>query len=337
MRAPTMALIGVATLAMAGLAQAQARGPQFPPPPPSALKQAVVSIGTVDVMPDVVYSTPPGFRPLKLDLYKPHQASAPLPLVIWMHGGGWQAGDPRSGPFAGIDGPTTFAELAGHGYVVASISYRFVAEATFPAQAQDMRAAIRFLRGRAAAYGIDASKVFLSGGSAGAYLAVLGGATCGETKLDPAPVQAPAARGTPPPPPAAGSECVQGVVAFYPPVDLKALAAQPGENTVLLDGLVMRLLGCQAKACSADQVALASVLGHLDAKDPPYLLIHGDADTLVSIEQSRTLEAALKTKGVPVELMVVPGANHGLPGIDVGKRTEIMNRFYAFLDKKSGK
>ena len=57
----------------------------------------------------------------------------------------------------------------------------------------------------------------------------------------------------------------------------------------------------------------------------------------MSIEQSRTLEAALKTKGVPVELMVVPEANHGLPGIDVGKRTEIMNRFYAFLDKKSGK
>jgi acetyl esterase/lipase len=328
-----LALItGLAVLGLGGIAHGQA-ALVLPPSPPSILKQSVVDAGAVTIMPDVVFSRPGGgYRPLKLDLYRPKQQTGALPAVIWLHGGGWQGGDQRGAAFGGTDMPALLAEMAGRGYVVASATYRLTGEAKFPAQAQDVRAAIRWLKTNAAEYGIDASKVFVWGGSAGGYLASLAGVSCGDAGLDAPP--APARAGAPPAAgPAAGSECVQGVVAFYPVTDLpEAAAGGRGEA----EG---RLLGCAVASCSAAQLALSSVVGHLDAKDPPFLIIHGDADTTVPISQSKLLDAALKAKGVPVEFIVVPGATHVFPttNVDAVKRKELMDSVYAFLDKNSGK
>ncbi len=331
-------LLSIATgVAVAGLATlAFAQGLRLPPDPPSMFKQPVLDLGAVNMMPDIIFSQPMGYRPLKLDLYRPKQPTGPLPVVLWLHGGAWMLGDQRGAAFAGVDMPTTLAELAQHGYVVASVQYRLSGEAKFPAQIQDVRAAVRWLKGNATTYGIDAGKVFLWGGSAGGYLAALAGVSCGDTGLEGPP--APPFPGAPLSPPIGpGSECVQGVIAFYPVIDLpqmsKAPAAFPGESPE------QRFMGCAIQSCPADRLALASVLDHVDAKDPPFLIAHGDADKLVSIAQSKLLDDALKAKGVPVEFIVVPGGAHVFPidNVSESKRKELMGRIYAFLDRNSGK
>ena len=146
---------------------------------------------------DVTYSVLPGFRPLVLDLYLP-QATVPQPLIVFVHGGGWVGGNTRhSGALA--DFPRVLAQLAAEGFAVASVEYRLAGEAPFPAALQDLRAALRFLKGNAAKYRIDAGKVAVWGGSAGGQLAALAAASCGDHSLDPAPAER-------------GTECVQGAV-----------------------------------------------------------------------------------------------------------------------------
>lgn len=310
-----------------------------PPTPPSVLTQAQVAIGDVVALPDIVYARPGGFRPLKLDLYKPKAATGPLPVVVWIHGGGWGGGDPRGGIFAGQDWPATAAELAGRGYVVASISYRLSGEAQFPAQAQDVRAAVRWLRAHAAEHGIDPAHVLMTGGSAGGYLAALAGVSCGDASLDTPP--APAAPGRPAAtPPPARSECVQAVVLFYPVTDLPTLGKAPaaaGPPSDSAESPIGRFLGCALAQCGAAKIAAADVLGRVDASDPPFLIFHGDADTTVPISQSRALDAALKAKGVASELVVIPGAVHVFPNLAPEVRRDILDRTWRFLDAHSGK
>ena len=132
---------------------------------------------------DVTYSVLPGFRPLVLDLYLP-QGTAPQPLIVFVHGGGWVGGNTRhSGALA--DFPRALAQLAAEGFAVASVEYRLAGEAPFPAALQDVRAALRFLKSNAANYGIDGAKVAVWGGSAGGQLAALAAASCGDQSLDP--------------------------------------------------------------------------------------------------------------------------------------------------------
>jgi acetyl esterase/lipase len=324
------AIAGVAALGLAGLAHGQG----MPPAPPSVFKQPVLDLGAVNMMPDIAYSRLPGYRPLKLDLYRPKQQTGPLPVVIWIHGGGWRGGDQRGAAFAGTDMPAMLGEIAARGYVAAAVSYRMAGEARFPAQGQDLRAAIRFLKANAAQYGIDPSKVILWGGSAGGYMAAQAGVSCGDSSFDAPPAQGPAGA-APPAPPAAGSECVQGVIAFYPITDLPELAKRDAPGTA--NSPEAQFLGCAVSACPANQIALASVISRIDAKDPPFLIMHGDADTTVPIAQSRLLEASLKAKGVPAELVVVPGQTHVFPTLDPAKRKELLDRVNAFLDKQTGK
>jgi acetyl esterase/lipase len=106
--------------------------------------------GDVKGLPDVVYSTPPGYRPLIVDLYLPPGPHTPRPLILYIHGGGWISGHTRHAG-AISDFPHLLASLAGEGFVVASLEYRLANEAPFPAQLQDARAAVRFLRANATA------------------------------------------------------------------------------------------------------------------------------------------------------------------------------------------
>ena len=111
----------------------------------------------VESQPDLVYSVPPGFRPLRLDLYRPRNTGSVtrgLPLVVYVHGGGWQSGHTRhAGAFA--NWPGVLALLASKGYVVASIEYRLSGEARFPAAIQDVKTSIRWLRSKSTQFGID--------------------------------------------------------------------------------------------------------------------------------------------------------------------------------------
>lgn len=309
---------------------------QIPPQPPSVLARTTLDLGRAVVQPGIVFSQLSGFRPLRLDLYRPKNAAQPLPLVLWLHGGAWIVGDASGGAFAGSDWPVTLAELAGRGYVVASLTYRLSGEALYPAQIQDVKTAIRWLRTHAAEYGIDGAHVFAMGGSAGGYLAALAGVSCGDATLD-APAMS-AAPGAPPvAAPAPRSECVQGVVAFYPVTDIPTLAKAPSTGTPNDSAAspIGRLLGCAMAACAKPLVDSASVLARIDAKDPPFLMFHGDADTLVPIDQSRALDAALKSAGVPSDLVVVPGASHVFPGLSAQAQRDILDRVWKFLDQHS--
>jgi acetyl esterase/lipase len=111
---------------------------------------------------DLTYATLPGYRPLTLDLYSPPPGAGPLPLVVFVHGGGWNGGDARhAGTFE--DFPAQLAALAAQGYVVASVNYRLSEEAHFPAPLQDVKAAIRWLRAGAAGRNIDITRVAVWG------------------------------------------------------------------------------------------------------------------------------------------------------------------------------
>jgi acetyl esterase/lipase len=239
---------------------------------------------------DVTYSVLPGFRPLVLDLYLP-QGTESQPLIVFVHGGGWVGGNTRhSGALA--DFPHALAQLAAEGFVVASVEYRLAGEAPFPAALQDLRAAVRFLKGNAAKYRIDAAKVAVWGGSAGGQLAALAATSCGEQSLDPEPA-------------ARGSECVQGAVIWYGVFDFAPVVARNGSA-----GPDNRFLGCSGE-CDA-VVRRASPIAYVTADDPPFLLIHGDRDELVPVEQSQLMYERLVQAGVPAELIIVQNAGHSM-------------------------
>jgi acetyl esterase/lipase len=256
--------------------------------------------GGVTGFADVVYSSVPGYRPMVVDLYLPPKGKVAKakPLVMYIHGGGWVGGHTRQAA-AFADFPGVLAQLAREGFVVASLEYRLAKEATFPAQLQDVRAAIRFLKDNAARYGIDKSRVALWGGSAGGHLAALGALSCGATGIDEKPQPA-------------GSECVQGAVIWYGVFDFTSLV---GPMIARGESGPVGLLGCTTAAtCPADKLAAVSPLTYLDTKDPPFLLIHGEADKTVPVAQSLEAYDRMKAVGVPVEKIVFPGIDHSFIG-----------------------
>jgi acetyl esterase/lipase len=271
--------------------------------------------GGVTGLADVIFSTVPGYRPAVVDLYLPPRrvASQPRPLIIYIHGGGWMGGHTRqSAAFSNF--PQVLASLASEGFVVASLEYRLSGEAKFPAQLQDVRAAIRFLKANAAKYGIDPTKVALWGGSAGGHLAALGGLSCGAPGIDDKPQPA-------------GSECVQAVVSWYGVFDFAPMVQRAEQAPVAL-------LGCESGAtCPANKIAAVSPLTYLDAKDPPFLLIHGDDDKVVPAEQSRIAATRMMAVGVPVETIFMPGIDHSWIGKTPAEtRTATMRAINATFD-----
>lgn len=242
---------------------------------------------------DVIYQQLPGYIPQVVDIYVP-ATKGPHPIVLYIHGGGWTGGHTRhSGALANF--PAVLASLAAEGFVVASLEYRLSAEAKFPAQLQDAKASLRFLGANAARYRIDPSRVGLWGGSAGGHLTALTALTCKDTSLDPA---------------AAKDVCATAAVTWYGVFDFGALTAQ---RTGGSDDAAERLMGCTGR-CSAETYALASPVTYIDAKDPPFLLIHGTEDKVVPASQSRLGEARLRASGVPVEVIYIAGVDHSFIG-----------------------
>jgi acetyl esterase/lipase len=250
--------------------------------------------GGVTGLADVVYSTIPGYRPMIVDIYVPPQKGGPKPLILYIHGGGWVGGHTRhSGALSNF--PAVLASLAREGFVVASLEYRLSGEAPFPAQVQDARAALRFLKGNAAKFGIDAARTGVWGGSAGGHLTALTALSCGDASLEVSPVKM-------------GDECVQAAVTWYGVFDFAPMITRPGG-----DGAGQRLLGCTSP-CDNEKIRRVSPVTYIDAKDPPFLLIHGVGDKVVSVEQSHIAEARMKAAGVPVESLYIPGVDHSFIG-----------------------
>jgi acetyl esterase/lipase len=233
---------------------------------------------------DVVYATIPSFRPLHLDLYRQAGDLPPRPLIVFVHGGGWTHANPRVGASI-VDFPFILANLAERGYVVASIEYRFSGEAPFPAQLDDLQAALRFLRTNAERFGIDGARVGLWGMSAGAQVAALNAVNC-----------------------AAGT-CVQGFVGWFGVYDMASYVREMRDDTP-----VRTLFRCGTDGCAAEVLDRASPIRYADASDPTVLLIHGLDDTNARSSQSERFAQQLRAAGSTAELILIPGAKHGLIG-----------------------
>ena len=273
-----------ALFALAALSAAAAADKPAPP----NLNQPVAFPGGVTAQRDLTYAALDGFRPLTLDLYQPASKpkDAPRPAILFVHGGGWASGDARH--LNGFeDFPATLAALAAKGYVVASVNYRLSGEAHFPAAVQDVKSAIRWLRGHAADYNIDTTRMMVWGAEAGGQIAALVGTSCGVATLEPAADAKSKAR--------LASDCVEGVIDWYGPADLASWetgAAHPPEA-----GAPTRLgayLGCEPADCAPGLVRTASPLTYIGSMSPPFLIQHGSADTEVPPDQSQKLNEALQ-------------------------------------------
>ena len=240
------------------------------------------------VVNDVEYAMVDGHS-LKLDLHLPESKQAPL--VVWVHGGAWRAGSKADMPLGG---------LVDQGYAIASVDYRLSVLAPFPAMIHDIKAAIRFLRAHSADLGYDASRIAVAGSSAGGHLAALVGVTNGVKTLE-GTVGANLDQ----------SSDVQAAISLFGASNLMTILSQSKPQ-----GLKMRVPALQLLLDGQPEekpalAKLASPVEHLDAQDPPLLLIHGDADPQMPPEQSRELAAAAKKAAIPVRLEIIPGAVHG--------------------------
>ena len=279
--------------------------------------QPVMFPGGVKAWRDVVYQQVEGFTPQIVDIYVP-QGRGPHPLVLYIHGGRWAVGHTRHlAAFQNF--PAVLASLAAEGFTVASLEYRLSGEARFPAQLQDAKAALRFLGKHAVEYKIDPKRVGVLGASAGGQLAALTALTCHDTGLDPA---------------AADDVCPTAAAIWYGAFDYAGVTVSPAGKA----GATL-LLGCDG-VCSAERIRTASPITYMDAKDPPFLLIHGDGDKLIPIQQSRDGEAALRKAGVPVEAIYIPGVDHSFIGANPEATREAnlkaINATFDFFHAKLG-
>jgi acetyl esterase/lipase len=280
----------------------------------------------------LVFSTPLGFRPLEADVFLP-PGDGPHPVVLWLHGGGFRAGHRRHVPL--LDDLDPLGRLTEAGFAVVLADYRLSGEARFPAQLFDVKAAIRWLRYRAADLRLDPDRVALWGESAGAHLAAMAGLTAMDVDL---------AYGQPGvtsdwavlPLMPAGND-VRAVVDWYGPTDFATMDAQAGPGARLRhdapDAPEAGLLGGAVPEVP-DRVRMANpcVLAHRAA--PRFLIMHGTADTVVPFGQSVQLVDALRATDAEVEFSPVPGAEHCFDG--AGDLAPLLEQVVEFLGRTCG-
>jgi acetyl esterase/lipase len=224
-----------------------------------------------------------------LDIYLPANAKGKVPLVIFVHGGGWLSND----KYADMGYmKKTVAEIVNSGFALASIDYRFSTQAVFPAQMQDCNGAISFLYDNAGKYGFDKERFAIMGFSAGGHLASMVGLSK-NNNIDKFFM-----------PGTSKSFSFKAVVDFYGPADLQLF---PRSND---DKSPEALLIGAAPLNRPDLAKAASPITYVDKNDPPFLIIHGEKDDLVSPNQSRLLSSWLSVVGVQNELIIVKDAPH---------------------------
>jgi len=235
-----------------------------------------------------------------LDLYLPEKREGgdPLPVVVFIHGGGWQNGD-KSG------GGARVAPLVATGkYAGASVGYRLSGEAQWPAQIHDCKAAIRWIKAHAAEYGLDPDRIAVWGSSAGGHLVAMLGVSNGVDGLEGC----------------IGSHMdkdakVKCVVDFFGPSEMLTM----GGTHDAPDSPEARLIGGPLQE-NPDKARNASPIEHVTPDDAPSLIVHGDQDAVVPYAQSRALEKKLEAAGVSVVFVTVEGGGHGQGfGPSVGK------------------
>lgn len=242
-----------------------------------------------------------------LDIYLPANATGRLPLVVWVHGGGWLSND----KYADMGYMrNTVKGFIDRGYALASIDYRFSTQAPMPAQMLDCYQALEYLYQHAKEYNLDRDKIVLAGFSAGGHLASLLGLSINNKVAEFYPNGKPT------------HFKIIGVLDFYGPSDLLLLSGKDDPKSP--EGL---LVGA-APAARPDLSKSASPVTYADKNDPPFLIVHGEMDNTVPNEQSKVLNRRLTEVDVNNELIIVPGAPHFGSMFD---QEWIQERVFSFL------
>jgi acetyl esterase/lipase len=251
---------------------------------------------------DLAYVTN-GHARQKLDLFIPANATNPVPVIIWVHGGAWKAGSKENSP------ATRFLRK---GYAIASINYRLSQHAIFPAQIEDCKAAVRWLRAHAKEYKLDPDRFAAWGASAGGHLVALLGTTGNVKTFDVGDNLEFSSR-------------VQAVVDFFGPTDLTQMSRYAPTNGPIdhdaADSPESLLIGGAVQA-NQDKAARANPITYITRDAPPFLILHGDKDNLVPYQQSELLRDALEKAGVPATLKIIPGAGHGFAGPEITRQVD---------------
>jgi len=254
-----------------------------------------------ETLTDVTYCTPDNSSQA-MDIYFP-DAGGPWPVLVYVHGGAWMRGD-KAEPMMSL-----FAkEMAAQGYLVAAVNYRLYPDAQFPAMIQDVKCAVRFLRAHAAEYNMDPDRVGAVGVSAGGHLVSLLGTTDTSAGWDVGEYLDHSSR-------------VQAVIVMAGVMDLS-------RSFPNADIEAMKRVGF-----GEYNVVEASPISHVTPDDPPFLLIHGDRDELVPVEQSQVMYDRLIQENVPAQLVIVQNARHSFsaPGGTTPTLLEINQIILDFL------
>lgn len=280
-------------------------------------KQKSVSPATVDlkrnafVVHNLYYSQQgPKSNSQTIDLYWPALTNnPPYPVIIWLHGGSWLYGD-KNMDCLPCD------HMLGK-YAVASVNYRLATEAAYPAQIQDLKAAVRFLRAHAKTYKLDPNRIAVWGTSAGGHLAALLG-TSGDVK------QLEGDLGW-----KKYSSRVQAVCDWSGPTDFNTAQKQsPPTNKIRFDDQSSPVFGLMGGRMDKASLATASPITYVSKDDPPFLIMHGDIDDAIPAAQSQQLADSLKAQKVDVTFHLLKGVGHSFGTLEDFKTVE------EFFDKK---
>lgn len=255
---------------------------------------------------DITYCTIDGVE-LKMDVYFPVDINLPAPAVVYVHGGGWSKGDKRDGIGSGEGLALTEA-----GIVVFALNYRLAPEYRFPAMIEDVKCAIRSIRAHHLEYNIDPNRIGAFGASAGGHLVSLLGASDESAGFDVGEYLEYSSR-------------VQAIVDMFGPSDL---TLQFGDEQIQNARSVF----------TADQLIPASPVTYLTPDDPPFLILQGDRDYVMPLEQSQVLYDRLKLVDVYAELVIVQNAGHGFAPVSDNPITpnleQISQRIVDFLEEQ---
>jgi acetyl esterase/lipase len=233
---------------------------------------------------DIVYGTG-GDTELKLDLYAPENLSAPVPGIIFIHGGGWRSGKRQ-------DYKIYTTRFAAKGYVVATVTYRLREAGYFPNCVEDVKCAVRWMRANAASIKVDPDRIAVIGGSAGGHLSMMVGYSSDAPELEGTGGHA------------GVSSAVQAVIDIYGPVDF---SVYPERNHPLVTTFLQGTYEEQTH-----RFMKASPITYVDPSDPPTLIIHGTIDSLVPVTQSDLLAEKFQELGMDYWYDRIDGWPHAM-------------------------
>jgi len=256
---------------------------------------------------DVTYATVDG-KALLLDLYMPEGVERP-PLVVWVHGGAWRSLSKESVPMLFVE----------NGFATASLEFRQSTEARFPAAVHDIKAGIRFLRANADRFGYSVDRIAIGGASSGGHYAALVGVTGGHPALEGSVGEN-----------LDQSSRVDAILSYFGASNLTTILAQSTPFGLGVREPALELLLGSLPDANAELARLASPVFHVDRDDPPLLLLHGDQDPQMPINQAHELQGAYEAMGLDVSFRVLHGSAHGgrefYAGANGAKALEFLRR-----------